>query len=96
MSQQEFCKGCNQKHDCQRIYRQLADTKQPVILKVIVAFLLPIVVFIACLAIFETIPATITKTKEYHTTLGFLLASLATFSVILAVKAVERRIGNKK
>jgi len=96
MSQQKFCQGCNQKHNCQMIYQELADTNNSIARKVVVAFLLPIIMFIACLVIFETIITTSTKTREYHTALGFLLASLATFSVILAVKAVERRIGNEK
>ena len=56
MTQYKHCQGCSQKHDCQDIYQKLANLKGPsVALKVIIAFLLPILVFIIILAIFEEI-----------------------------------------
>ena len=56
MNQQEFCQDCRHNHDCRQIYRQLGHSSCPsVALKVIIAFLLPLVVFIISLAVFTEI-----------------------------------------
>ena len=52
MAQEQFCQNCGQRHNCQEIYRQLGHSQGPsVALKAAIAFLLPIVVFIAVLAV---------------------------------------------
>jgi len=77
MTQQKFCEDCNQKHDCREVYQKLGNTKGPsVVLKAVVAFLLPILVFIGCLAAFEAILA--------RTALSFLLAVLVTFIFVVS------------
>jgi len=54
MTSGKFCQDCIQKHDCKRIYEQLGDSQGPsVALKAILAFLLPLMVFIVSLAVFE-------------------------------------------
>lgn len=56
MVQEKFCEGCDQSNKCQEISRKLGNVKGPsVALKVIVAFLLPLVVFIVSLAVFERV-----------------------------------------
>ena len=56
MVEQNFCQNCYQKHDCQKVYRQLGETQgPPITFKIIVAFVLPLVVFIVSLAVFEAI-----------------------------------------
>ncbi len=62
-------------------------------MKVIAAFLLPMVVFIAALVAFEEILA---GAKELQTTLSFLLALLVTFISILIIKAVNRQLSKNK
>jgi hypothetical protein len=84
MDEQKFCKQCSHINDCQRIYQQLGQSKGPsVVLKVITAFLLPLLVFIGCLAVFEQI--------FDNTPLGFLSAISVTFSPILIIKALKKR-----
>ena len=89
MAQQKFCEDCNQKHDCREVYQKLGNTKGPsVVLKAVVAFLLPILVFIGCLAAFEAILA--------RTALNFLLALSVTFVLILIIKAKNRQLSKNK
>jgi len=89
MAQEKFCQSCNQKHDCREVYQELSDTKGPsVALKAVVAFLLPILVFIACLAAFEAILA--------KTGLSFLLALSVSFALILIIKAINRQLSKNK
>ena len=91
MAEQKFCQDCNQKHDCQEIYQQLGDIKGPsVVVKVIVAFLLPLVVFIVSLAAFERILAGAISTEQVQTALSFLMALLVTFVCILIIRVINR------
>jgi len=89
MTQQKFCQSCNQKHNCREAYQQLSDTKSPsVAFKAVVAFLLPILVFIASLAAFEVI---LTRTG-----LSFVLALVVTFVMMSIIKAIHRQLGKNK
>jgi len=92
MAQQRFCQECNQRHNCQEIYEQLGNTKSPsVVLKVVAAFLLPVMVFIAALATFEKILAGVIDTKGLQTALSFLLALSAALVCVLIIKAINKR-----
>ena len=89
MEQQEFCKECGQSKSCREIYRQLGGTNGPsVVIHVIIAFLLPLLVFIGFLAVFGQI--------FDNTPVSFLLAVSATFGVILVTKAVSGRSFEKR
>jgi len=89
MAQQKFCEDCNQKHDCGEVYQKMGKTKGPsVVLNAVVAFLLPILVFIGCLAAFEAILA--------KAALSFLLALSVTFVLILIIKAIKSKISKNK
>lgn len=92
MVYQEFCRDCEQKHNCQEVYRQLGKAKGPsVVCKAVAAFLLPIVVFIVSLIAFDKILAGITDTKGQRTLFSFLLALAVTFGCILVIKVIGRR-----
>ena len=92
MAEQKFCQDCSQKHQCQEAYRQLGNTKSPsVVFKVVIAFLVPLVVFIAALVASEKILAVIINSKEVRIVLSFLSALLVTFVSILIIKAVDKR-----
>ncbi len=94
MAEQEFCEDCKHKHDCQRIYEQLGDVAGPsVVIKVIVAFLLPLVVFIVSLAVFQEIFAKAIDSQRAQTTFSFLLALVVTFVCILIIRVLNRRFG---
>lgn len=93
MAEQKFCQQCDQKHDCQKIYQQLGNIEAPSLaVKVIFAFLLPLVVFIASLAVFEIILAGAISTERTQTAISFLLAILVTFIFVVSCSLlVDRR-----
>ena len=94
MAEQKICHHCDQKHDCQKVYEQLGNVKGPsVVFKVIVAFLLPVVVFIVSLAVFEEIFTKAVNAKELQTLLSFLVAIFITLVCILIVQAIKRQPG---
>ncbi len=97
MFQQKFCQECNQNRNCKEIYQQLGNTKHPsVVFKVVIAFLVPLVVFIAALAIFKAILAGIINSKEAQTALSFLLALSVTFVAVLVIKAINKKLSKNK
>ncbi len=94
MIEQEFCDNCNQKHNCGSIYHQLGNTKGPsVAVKVVIALLLPLVVFIISLAIFEEIFAKTISIQPVQTTLSMISALSVTFSCILITRVINKRPG---
>ena len=97
MEQQQFCQNCHQKHDCQEVYRKMGGSKcPPVFLKVLVAFLLPMVVFVISLAIFDRIFGGSwgqeNLSQGLRTFLSFVLAVTATVICIVIVKILEKII----
>ena len=92
MAPQRFCQDCIQKHDCKRIYEQLGNTSGPsVALKAILAFLLPLIVFIVSLAVFERVLAGTVNNGRVQTALSFLLALLATFVCMLITRVINKK-----
>ena len=96
MAQEKFCQECTQRHapletpkksltghDCREVYQQLGKAEGPsVVFKVVAAFLLPLMVFIAALAASEKILAKVISSKEAQTALSFLLALAVTLSAV--------------
>ena len=97
MAQEKFCQECNQRHECRDVYRQLGNTKShSVVFKVVAAFLLPMVIFIASLVAFDHILAKTINSKEAQTALSFLLALSVTFVCIFVLKAINRQLSKDK
>ena len=106
MNQQEFCQDCHHKHDCRQIYRQLGHAScPPVVRKVIVAFLLPLVVFIVSLAVFDKFFGTaggnsLFSTRDGNpsdmqglkTAVGFFMAVLTTSVCVIFTKIINKRL----
>ena len=91
MKSQSFCQDCIQKHDCRSVYEQLGnDSGASVTLKVILAFLLPLIVFIVSLAVSERILARAINIEEVQIALSFLLALLATFVCVLITRVISK------
>jgi len=91
MAPKRFCQDCIQKHDCKRIYEQLGNSPGPsVALKAILAFLLPLMVFIVSLAVFERVLAGAITTERMQTALSFVLALLATFVCVLITRVINK------
>jgi hypothetical protein len=88
MVQQEFCQACRQKNDCEKVYRKLGNAEgPPVTSRVVLAFLLPLIVFIAALGILDTM-------LPGATGVSLLLAVLITFACIQITRAIRRRFGH--
>jgi len=93
MASQRFCQDCIQKHDCKRIYEQLGDSPGPsVAIKAILAFLLPLIVFIVSLAVFERVLAGTINNGRLQIILSLLLALPATFICILITRVINRKL----
>ncbi len=94
MDENEFCGNCNQKHNCGSIYNQLGNTNGPsVVVKVVIAFLLPLLVFIISLAAFQEIFTKTASSQRMQTVLSLVSALLITFSCILIVRVINKRLG---
>ena len=91
MASQRICQNCIQKHDCQRVYEQLGNAScSSIVLKAIIAFLLPLIVFIVSLAVSERVLARAIKIEEVQIVLSFLLALLATFVCVLITRVINK------
>ena len=96
MAQQKFCQGCSQQHECQEAYQKLANFKgSSIVLKALVAFLLPIMVFIASLVALERILAKAIDTEELRTAISFLLALSVTFLCLLIIRTICHSCENR-
>jgi hypothetical protein len=91
MESQRFCQECIQKHDCKRIYEQLGDSSgESVTLKVILAFLLPLIVFIVSLAVSDRCLTGAVKADGLKIILSLLLALLMTSVYVLITRVLNK------
>ena len=94
MAETEFCENCIQKHNCSSIYQQLGNTQGPsIVSKILIAFVLPLVVFITSLGIFEEIFGKKISSQNLQTILSLLLALFMTFFCILITRLINKRFG---
>ena len=94
MAEKEFCDNCNQKNNCSSIYQQLGNTQSPsVVSKVFIAFVLPLLVFIISLGIFEDIFGKKISSQNLQTILSLLSALSVTFLCILITRVINKRLG---
>ena len=97
MAELKPCQECDQKHKCRDIYQQLGKAQGPsVAFNVVVAFLLPLLIFVVSLAAFERILAGTTDIKGLHIALDFVLALLVTFAAMLIIKAISKRLNKNE
>ena len=98
MIQEKICQECKrQKHECHAVYERLGKVEgRSVVLKVVLAFLLPLVAFIGLLAGFERILAKGIDGKGLRTGVSFLLAVLGTLALVLVIKAIEKKVGKNR
>ncbi len=107
MVQQEFCHNCRQKHDCREVYRRLDNSTCPsVVTKTIVAFLLPLVVFIVSLFVFDKIFSAAggnllfsqngdpVNAQKLQTAVGFLVALLVTSVCVFVTRAINKKLNS--
>ena len=91
MALQTFCNNCIQEHSCRSIYEKMGDASgAPVTLKVILAFLLPLIVFIISLAVFEKVFTDAIYSERVRTAVGFLLAFLVALTCIIIIRVIRK------
>jgi uncharacterized membrane protein len=97
MARKGFCQGCTQKDNCQGISEQMEESAgSSVTLNVILAFLLPLLVFIISLAVFEKVLAGTFNAGRMRTVVSFLLALLVTFACILITRVISKSFSSDK
>lgn len=97
MDEHEFCSSCPQENDCKRTYELLGKVKGPsVAIGAIVAFLVPIAVFIAALAAFQGLGKKTIENDNGRVALSAFLAICVTFACIMILKIADKRILQKK
>jgi len=97
MVQQDLCRQCNQRHDCEKVYEQLGKFDGPsVVRKVVLAFLMPLVVFTVSLAIFEKIFSTLLNDGQFQSAISFVSAFLLTFVCVLMTRLISVKFSQDK
>ncbi|RKY21522.1 MAG: hypothetical protein DRP62_07905 [Planctomycetota bacterium] len=87
MDQQKLCQDCNRSHNCQKVYQQLGGIKGPsVAVTAVVAFLMPLMVFIAALAIFEKVLSGFEMAAGLRTVFSIVVSLLVTTLCVLIMK----------
>jgi len=97
MGDEQFCERCSQRHDCREIYGKLGNAEGPSLtLRVVVAFLLPILVFIVSLGVLEKVLGGLTERAALRTAASLSGAVIVTLAWILAVRVIDRRLAKRK
>ena len=97
MVQNDLCNSCDNSKTCQQVYANFGNSKGPSItMKVIVALLLPIVVFIVSLVLFEKFLENLIMTKHLRTAIGFPAALAVTFTIILITRFINEQFSKKR
>ena len=97
MKRKGFCQDCTQKDDCQGISEQTGESSgSSVTLNVILAFLLPLLVFIVSLAVLEKVLSGTFNAEWLKTVVSFLLAMLVTFACILITRVMRKSFNSDK
>lgn len=91
MVKQEFCQRCKQKDDCRKVYRKLGNTESPsVTAQVVLAFLLPLLIFIVSLGTSERILTKVIDTDYVLMVVSLLLSLFVTFACIVLIRMLRR------
>lgn len=97
MDNQEFCSNCRQKNDCKTTYEKLGKVKSSsVAIRAIIAFLVPIAVFIAAMAAFGKLFEKTIDSKDARVALSALLALCITLACIVVLKFADKRFSIRK
>ena len=91
MVHEEGCQGCIQRHNCREMYGKLGDSEGPsVTLGAVIAFLIPIVVFITSLVAAERIAGYFAASATVQTVIGLTVALGITSVWVLVARVIIR------
>jgi hypothetical protein len=86
------CDNCSQKNSCQEAFKKLGDSEAPpVLLKVVQAFLLPLIIFIITLAVMEQV-----LLVRLNSPLGRNLIALAAAVIMVGLYIVVLKLWRTK
>ena len=92
MEDKEFCESCNQKESCGVIYEKIGNIKGPsVTLKVITAFLIPLLAFISSLIACDGFLNRFIVNEKLKTISSILVALIVTLIVVIVIKKRTRQ-----
>ena len=93
MDNNDFCQGCGQKNRCEQVYHTLSGEKGPSVLaRVTMAFLVPLLVFIAALGISQKIIVEYVDTQHWQTMISFVIAMAVTGICVVSIKLARGRL----
>jgi phosphotransferase system glucose/maltose/N-acetylglucosamine-specific IIC component len=96
MVNEKKCEGCQEAHTCKDAYHRIGQSKgSSVVFKVLIAFVVPILVFIASLIVFEPVLARFINSQRLLTIANFLFALSVTFVIMLVIKFVNKIVKHK-
>jgi hypothetical protein len=92
MVERDLCRNCGLRQSCRQVYQKLGSAEGPAVtLRVIFAFLIPIVVFIGSLAAFERILRSFAAVR-YSTAVSLAGAIAVTSVAVLVIAAAGKRL----
>ena len=92
MTEEKKCSNCQHGSDCKIAYEQIGCVEGPnVAVKVFMAFLLPILIFIVALVVFEDVFAMFISSDKLSRILTLLAAAAASFGCMLIMKEKKDR-----
>lgn len=92
MTEDKNCDGCANTDRCSAVYEKIGHTKgPPVVYKVILAFLLPIIIFIVSLALCEQWLKGVFENKNFPTAIAAIVAFITVLIYIFAVRFFSNR-----
>ena len=93
MDDQDICQGCGQKNRCEQAYQALGRREGPsVVTSVIIALLVPLIVFIAALAISQKIIVEYVDTQHWQSLISFVIAMAVTGVCVVSIKLARGRL----
>lgn len=97
MSEKDICRRCPQQDKCRDVYDRMGNfSGQSVFFGVIQAFLLPLVIFVASLAIFEKVLANSIESAWLRVLTSFTGAGCLLLIYALIAAMLGRRAGNRE
>jgi hypothetical protein len=92
MPDEDKCEGCQSRDSCKEIYKLIGSGKGPsVTVRVLIAFVMPLAVFIAALIISENILASKLDPEAAITALSLIIAVITSALAVLIVRALLKK-----
>ena len=90
------CQGCKEQQDCRKVWARLSGTQTPpVAVKAMIAFVLPVLTFVICLAGLDEPLKSTALGEGPRVLVAFGLALAATLLLMTAVRLIARLSGGR-